>query len=170
MPDSTPIYGFTFPCPDETVSPAAFALLANQIDAALTLVNADAFLAANRFNVDLSASGFQVIAVNVETALTSVAATYTLPMSGVYIVHAVFTDDPGAGPTVTFFRGRVFQNGVFRFGFGQSTDNNTVHAMQPIGPIVGAAGDVITLRAFFNGAGTLGVNGRLDAKMIVRIA
>lgn len=169
MPESTPIYGFTYPCPGETVAPLAFATLANQIDAKLAEVGADAFLAANRFNVDHPTSPLQVIPVNVETALTSALTMYTAPVAGVYVVHAVVADD-GTAATMTFFRAVIRNNGTPLFRHGQATPGNSARPAIPVGPIVAAAGDVFSVAVLFNGSGTVGVTCQFDAKMIVRIA
>lgn len=169
MPGQTPVYNFPYPCPDETVSPLDFQLLANAIDAKLVEVNQDAVLAANRFNVDLATSPIQVIPVNVDTTLTSPLATYTIPVAGVYIAHAFVNDDGTAG-AMTMWRARIRQNGVVRYGHGQASPGNSNRPAIPVGPIVAAAGDVITVSAFFNGVGTVGVTCALDVKMNVRIA
>lgn len=170
MPESTPIYGFTYPCPDEVVTSAHFATLANQIDAKLLELDADQNLALNRPNVDVAQAGFQTIPVGVETVLTSPDATYTASMSGVYVVRGSVADDPGASPTITGWRARVRRNGVTQFGFTHSTPGNTVHPLQPTGVIVATAGDVFTIAVLFTGAGTLNVGGAMQAKLITRIA
>lgn len=170
MPESTPIYGFTYPCPDEVVTAAAFATLANQIDAKLLELDADEEAALNRRNSDTAQVGFQTIAVNVETALTSPDTIYTVTVPGVYVVHAVVTDNPSGSPTITGWRARVRQNGVARFGFTHSTPSNTVNPLEPGGVIVAAAGDVFTIAVLFTGAGTLDVAGSIQVKLITKIA
>lgn len=170
MPDFTPVYGFTFPCPDEVVTSAHFATLANQIDAKLLELDADENLALNRPNIDVEQVGFQTIPVNVETVLTSPFTTYTASISGVYVVRGRVTDDPADSPTITGWRARVRQNGVARFGFTHSTPNNNVNPLIPTGVIVAAAGDVFTIAVLFTGAGTLDVAGAMEAKLITRIA
>ena len=148
----------------------AFSTLANQIDAKLSQLAADENLALNRPNIDVAQAGYQTIPVNVETVLTSPFTMYTASMAGVYIVRGDVHIDPASSPTVSGWRARVRQNGVFRFGFTHSTPNNTVNPVSPIGPIVSAAGDVFTIAVLFTGAGTMDVAGAMQAKLITRIA
>lgn len=168
MPESTPIYGFTYPCPDETVSSASFTILANQIDAKLADVNNDLTLALNRPNVDQSDnSTTQNIAAGVDTVLTLPSSTYTISTAGVWMVRAqVHTFGL---PTVNMMRGRIRQNGVVRYSYTTNTEGNNPGPTFPLGPIVAAVGDVITLQFLFNGAGTMDVFASLTAKMWVRI-
>jgi len=169
MPASTPIYGFTYPCQGETISPAAFSTLANQIDVKLAEVEADRFLALNRYNSDLSGFPSEVVPNGVDTTLTSPASTYTLPMAGVYIFDV--TADPTSTPaTVNMLQASVYQNGVFRFAMTKNTEGNSAVDSTPSGPIVGAAGDVITTRFFYSGSGTMNVRSTMSVKMLVRIA
>jgi hypothetical protein len=169
MPASTPIYGFTYPCQGETIDPSAFVTLANQIDAKLLDVEADRFLALNRYNSDLTSSATQTIPNGVDTVLTSPASTYTLPMAGVYIfdLRVITVTTPA---TINMLRGSVYQNGVFRFSMTRNTEGNSAMDPTPSGPIVGAAGDVITSRFFYDGLGTMDVQARMSVKMLVRIA
>lgn len=169
MPDSTPIYGFTYPCPDETVSSAAFATLANQIDAKLAELNSDLTFALVRPNVQLdSGSTSQNIVAGVDTVLTLASSTYTIPVAGVWVVRVQVGLFTGSA-TVTSVRARIRQNGVVRHGFIQNIKNNSVLTAIPAGPIVAAAGDVITTMYVFNGAGNYNVYARLQAKLLVRI-
>lgn len=168
MPDSTPIYGFTFPCPGETVSAAAFATLANQIDAKLLEVNADLTLALNRPNSDQnSAATVQTIPANVDTTLTLVGSTYTVPAAGVWVFHVTVT--AATFPTVNMMRGTVSLNAVPRYRFMLNTEGNNVGPVQPVGAVVAAVGDVFTTQFLYNGAGTMDVRAEYTAKMIVRI-
>lgn len=167
MPESTPIYGFTSPCPGETVTSAAFATLANQIDAKLLEVDADRVAALNRRNVSLNGGAVQTIPANVNTLLTLTGSTYTIPQAGVWIVRV--SVNTTSSPTVTMMRAQVRQNGTVRFEFIQNTEGDTTNPVTPVGPIVAAAGDVITTMFQFNGAGTMDVFANLDAKLIVRI-
>jgi hypothetical protein len=169
MPASTPIYGFTYPCPDEVISPASFSMLANQIDAKLLEVEADRFLALNRYNSDVSSSFVDVLTAGVELTLASPGSRYTLPVDGVYIfdVDVVPITTPA---TITVFRTSVYQGANYRFGFTQNTEGNAAIKCSPRGPIVGVAGDVITTRAIYLGTGTMNVQSRMSVKMIVRVA
>lgn len=170
MPDSTPIYGFTYPCPGEVVSPLAFSTLANQIDAKLLELEADETLALNRRNSDTAQVGYQTVTFNTETVLTSLDARYTVTVPGVYVVRGRVHNDPAGSPNITGWRARVLQNAVVRFGFSHSTPNNNVNAIYPTGVMVAAAGDVFTISVLFTGGGTMDVAGGMAVKLITRIA
>ena len=170
MPESTPIYGFTYPCPDETVGPLAFSTLANQIDSKLTELRADEIAALNRRNSDTAQVGYQNIPNTVETALTSPDTMYTVTEAGVYVVRAVVRNNPAGSPTITGWRARIRQNGVSRFGFSHSTPNNNVNPLNPTGVMVAAVGDVFSVVVLFTGAGTMDVAGSMQVKLITRIA
>lgn len=169
MPDSTPIYGFTFPCPDEVVGGAAFATLANQIDAKLNEVNADLIFALNRPNVDIidGTPSTQTIPANVDTVLTLPTSTYTFQTAGVWIVRAYM--HTSSAPTMQMMRGRIRQNAVVRYSYISNTEGDIPHPVVPVGPIIAAVGDVITLTFQYTGAGTMDVFARLSAKLLVRI-
>lgn len=168
MPDSTPIYGFTYPCPGEVVSAADFTLLANQIDAKLTDVNNDLNAALLRRNIQVTPPGTQVIPAGVETTLTIPGMTYVIPEAGVWVIRvAVF---PQTFPTVQMMRARIFQNGVLRSGFTHNTEADVTNPPIPFGPVVAAVGDTITTRFLYSGAGTMTVSAVFSAKLIVRIA
>lgn len=169
MPASTPIYGFTYPCPDEVISPAAFTTLANQIDAKLVELEADRFLALNRFNSDLDLFTTQTITAGVDTTLTLTASTYTLPMSGVY-VFKVDVLPQSSPPTISTSQATVHQNGTYRYGDTQNNEGNSTRNLTPVGPIAGVVGDVITTRVFYVGTGTMNVRARMSVKMLVRTA
>lgn len=168
MPENTPIYGFTYPCPDEVVSAADFTSLANQIDAKLLDVNNDLNAALLRRNIQVTPPGTQVITAGVETTLTIPGMTYVIPEAGVWIFRvAVF---PQTFPTVQMMRARIFQNGLLRSGFTHNTESNVTNPPIPFGPIVAAVGDTITTRFLYSGAATMTVSAVLSAKLIVRIA
>lgn len=168
MPGSTPVYGFTYPCPGETISPMAFQILANQIDAKLLDLQADYILMLNRRNYDSATSPAQVIAAGADTVLTSPLVTYVTPIAGLYIVRARAAGNPAG--TVNMRRIRVRQNAVVRFGTTANTENNTFCQPVAIGPINAAAGDTITLTYLFNGTVTESVTAELDIKLLVRTA
>ena len=168
MPDTTPIYGFTYPCPGETVSSASFTTLANQIDAKLVEVNNDLTFALNRPNMDVGATATtQTITAGVDTVLTIPTSTYTISVAGVWMVRARM--HTFSLPTVNMMRGRIRQNGVVRYSYTTNTEGNNPGPVVPLGPIVAAAGDVITLQFLYNGAGTMDVFAFLSAKLLVRI-
>lgn len=166
MPDTTPIYGFTYPCPPETVDATDFQTLALQVEAALVAVEADYFLALNRFNVDTS-GGIQNIAAGVATVMTT--PQYTLPADGVYTVS--YQTLPVSSPaTFNALRTRVQQAAVTRFGFTSNTELNTGRQFVTSGVIVGTAGQVVRAECLFSGAGTLDVIVNISARMVCRIA
>lgn len=168
MPENTPIYGFTFPCPGDLITAGSFTTLANQIDTKLVDVNNDLTFALNRPNVDQTeTSVVQTIAAGVDTVLTVPSSLYTIPMAGVWIVRAMINTFSAA--TVNMMRGRIRQNGVVRYSYTTNTEGNNTGPVFPVGPIVAAAGDAISLQFLFNGAGTMDVFATLSAKMIVRI-
>lgn len=167
MPESTPIYGFTYPCPGEVVSAASFTVLANQIDAKLVDVNNDLTAALNRRNFYVNGSGTQAIPAGADTVLTIPGMTYVIPEAGVWIVRAaVFAQ---SSPATNMMRTRVRQNGVVRFAFTQNTEGGTLVPPIAFGPMVAAVGDTVTVAFLYNGLGTMDVSGNLSAKMIVRI-
>ncbi len=169
MPAQTPVYGFLYPCPGEPVSPLSFLILANQIDAKLLELQADYDLMLNRKNYDSPSSLAQTIAAGVDTVLTSAVVTYTIPMSGAWVIyaHAFALNITG---TVNSHRLRVRQNGNVRFGQVQNTEGGVTNPCDAAGPISAVAGDVISLTWLFNGTGTEDVLATIDAKMMVRTA
>jgi len=166
MPANTPIYGFTYPCPGDTVDAADFQLLATQIEAALVVVDQDYDLALNRFNVDLNGNT-QNIAAGVATVIT--VPQYTIPADGVYLVSAIIS--PASSPaTFNALRVRVQQAAVSRFGFTINTELNTGRTYATSGPVVATAGQVIRAEALFSGAATLDVFVNLSVREVCRIA
>lgn len=168
MPGQTPIYGLLYPCSDEPITPAAFQILANQIDAKLLELQGDYTLMLNRYNYDIESVGPQNIAAGADTVLTGAGLTYTIPMSGVYVVRARSGGIPSGA--FSMMRVRVRQNGVVRFGQTSNTEGNTLVTPVAIGPIVAVAGDVITAQFLYAGAGTVNVFSGIDVKMLVRTA
>lgn len=166
MPANTPTYGFTYPCPGDTVDATDFQLLATQFEAAFTVVDQDYDLALNRYNVDLSGVT-QNIAAGVATVITT--PQYTVPVDGVYLVSAVFS--PQTSPaTFNALRVRVQQAAVSRFGFTINTELNTGRTYATSGPVVATAGQVIRTEALFSGALTLDVLVNLTVRMVCRVA
>lgn len=169
MPAQTPIYGFQYPCPDEQITPAAFSTLANQIDAKLLELQADYTLMLNRKNYDSAQSVAQTVAAGVDTVMTSALLNYVVPMAGLWVFYSrVFAQNITG--TVNSHRLHVRQNGVVRFGQVQNTEGGTTNPCNAVGPIVAAAGDVISLQWLFNGSGNEDIIGILEGKMLVRTA
>lgn len=170
MPDYTPIFGFEYPCPDETISPAAFSTLANQIDAKLLELQGDNNFAINRPNFDHTKLGTpQTIPNGVDTVLTQPETTYTVTTAGVWMFRGGVATALGAAVT-NMYRLRVRQNGVVRAGVTQNTDTGTPQwpFTVPV-PMVAAVGDVITLTFLYNGTLTLDVTAFLSGKLWTRI-
>jgi hypothetical protein len=166
MPGITPIYGFTYPCPGEAISPATIALLTGQIDAKMSDVDADWFYMLNRYNTEVPGVT-QNIPNGVETVL--LAPTYTFPVAGVWQVTAAVI--PFGGPaTINMFRARLRINATARFGITANTQNFVLNTPRPQAPMVAAAGDVASITCIYNGSGTMDVQGRLAAKLVCRIA
>lgn len=168
MPQSTPIYGFTYPCPGELVTPASIALMAGQIDTKMADVDTDWVDMLRRRNSGPTVGTTQNIAAGAETALTT--PTYTFPVAGIYIVRAsAFQLTLPA--TRNMFRARLRINGVVRgFGTTMNTENGIGDSPHPNVPMVAAAGDVASITCIFNGTGTLDVQGHISAKLVCRIA
>jgi hypothetical protein len=166
MPDTTPIYGFTYPCPGDTVDATDFQLLATQIDTQLAVVDADYDAALNRRNVDFDGT-LQNIAAGVATAITT--PQYTLPVDGVFLV-SLRTVTLSSPATFNALRTRGQQAAVSRFGFTSNTELNTGRTFVTSGPIVGTAGQIIRAECLFSGAGTLDVSVSMSVRMVCRIA
>jgi hypothetical protein len=168
MPDTTPIFALPYPCPGDIVDATDFQDLANAIEAVMVNIEADYTLALNRFNVDLSGA-VQTIPAGVDTVITT--PQYTIPAggAGIYVVSAHLF--PASAPaTINATRIRVRQGVTSRFGFTQNNELNTTRNVMTNGPIVAAAGDVISGTVLFSGAGTLDVFVDFTIKMLCRIA
>lgn len=166
MPDMTPIYGFMYPCPGETVDATDFQTLANQIDAAFAVVEQDYDLALNRYNSDVTGPN-QVFPAGVDTVVTT--PQYTLPLDGVYVVGYAFTIvTPPA--TISSTRITVQQNGVAQFAERINNETDIPMPFSVSGAIVGAAGDVIRASFLYTGTGTYTGVHILSVKMLNRIA
>lgn len=168
MPGQTPIYNFPYPCQGEVINPAVFSLLANAIDAKLLDIQGDYTLMLNRNNSDNGTGVGQVIAAGVDTVLTHPSLNFTINRSGVYIVRATANGTPAGN--VNMRRLHVRQNAVVRFGATVNTETNTFMPPVAAGPVVAAAGDIISLQYLFNGTVTESVTGELDLKMLVKVA
>lgn len=166
MPANTDIYGFTYPCPGEAVTPATIALLAGQIDTKIKDVDNDYVDMLNRYNTTVQGVT-QNITNGVETVLTT--PTYVFPVAGVWEI--AFSVIQFGGPaTLNSFRARPRHNAVNRFGITINTQNFVLNTPRPSVPIVAAAGDTLAVACIYNGTTTMDVQGRLAAKLICRIA
>lgn len=171
MPDATPIYGFPYPCVDESVNAADFAALGNAIDSKLLEVQADADHAVGRYNISQFGGSQAGIAVGVETVLTNAAAQYVVPEAGVYL--AMIDVQITAATTITSSRLRVRINGVSQYGrtFNHETGVAGRFWQVPSGPLIAtAAGDTISCTFLYQGSGTATVQIYLSVRQAVRIA
>lgn len=169
MPN-TPIYGFTYLCEADPVDPAAFALLASQIDAKLLEISADADYATGRYNSIQSMFPNQAVVNGVETPLTNAGSTYTVPVDGIYIAEAEVLL---SATTVSDLRLRVTLNTVAQYG--RTIENRIATAVAgpmvvPGAPLVCAAGDVIGCTVVFGGTGAGTCILRFNIRMILRLA
>lgn len=168
MPAPTPIYGFTYPCSGDTIDPAVFKTLADQIDAKLADVDADWSTALNRRNYDLFSGSQAAIASGVDTVITATDSQYTMPVAGIwhYSIQAIHS----GWATINIARLRVRQNGVVKFSNAVNCENNTQQLPHPKGVMLAAAGDVMSTAFFFTGTGTATVSLNISAKLLVRLA
>lgn len=169
MPASTPIYGFPYPCPGETVNPSSFLNLANAIDTKLNDLAADESAALNRPN-GRRQSVANTATNSVLSVTTGVGSSFTIPAAGVWIVTAFVPSIGGLG-LFNEIRLRVRQNTTPRFGVTRNTTTGiTFFNTFCIGPLVCAAGDTIDSDFFYTGTLTITYSVILNLKMIVRIA
>lgn len=171
MPRTTPIFGFPYPCPGETVGPGAFQNLANAIDSKLNEIRADETAALNRPNARRQTAALSNSATNSVLAVTTGPnSSFTIPAAGVWIVTAFVPGIGGAG-AFNEIRLRVRQNTTPRFGTTRNTTTGlTVFNTITIGPLVCAVGDVIDTDFFYTGTLTITYSVIMNLKMIVRIA
>lgn len=169
MPAATPIFGFPYPCPDETVGPGSFMDLATAIDAKLLALSADETAALNRPNARRQ-SGLVNATNGVLTVTTGAGSSFVIPAAGVWLVSAFMPSNTGAG-VMNELRLRVRQNAVARFGHTRSLFFLTSFAsVSTFGVLVCAAGDTIDTDFLYTGTLNINYSVILDLKMIVRIA
>lgn len=168
MPKNTDLYGFTYPCPGDLIDPASFKTLADQIDAKMAQLNADWSDGLNRRNIDIGSATQAGIAAGVDTVITATDSQYTLPVAGIWFFSIQGT--PFGWTTINMVRLRVRQNGTLRFSHSANTENNNQYLPHPRGPIIGAAGDVISTAAFFSGTGTISMSIVISGKLVARLA
>jgi|SRR5688572_928085 len=173
MPENTPIYGFTYPCPGDPVTAASFATLATQIDTRLLSIQDDEEWALGRFSVQQTMSPNQgAIAQGVETALANAGSTYVIPADGVYVANA--TTQITATTSVDSARLRLRLNAVSIPGRTYNNANapfatNTFNFTVPSAPFPAVAGDTISAAVLWFGVGTGTASFTLHVRMVVRI-
>lgn len=169
MPDTTPIYGFPYPCPDEVVNAASFTALANAIDTKLLDLQADETAALNRPNAR-RVSAANTATAGVVNVTIGANSNFVIPAAGVWLVSAFIGALTGAGAS-NMYRLRVRNNAVVQFG---TTKNGffgiTTRHLMCQGTIVCAVGDTIDTDFFYVGTLTVGYSAILELKMITRIA
>lgn len=170
MPDSTPIYGFQYPCPGETVGASSFSLLANAIDAKLNELAADEAAALNRPN-GRRESVTNTATNNVLNVTAGVGSSFTIPAAGVWLVSAWARNVAGGVGVPNEYRLRVRQNATARFGATRNLFSSLTFAnVSCMGPLVCAVGDTIDTDFFYTGTLTSSYIAIMNLKMIVRIA
>lgn len=173
MPENTPIYGFTYPCPGDTIDAAAFATLANQVDTQLLALQDDEEWSLGRYSVSQVMTPNQAgLAQGVETVLVNALSTYVIPADGVYIANALFL--VAATTSLDSARGRLRLNGNpipgRTYNNASSPFSNQTQAFSiPGNPFVAVTGDTISAAVLWFGVGTATAILRLDVRMIVRI-
>lgn len=171
MPQTTPIYGFPFPCPGETITAAAFTNLANAIDTKLLDLRTQESSALHRPRAEQSRLGFNVV-VATDTTITGAGSTYVIPADGIYIVSVTYVIDSGFSPGASGGRAIIRQNGTNRFASVLHAPASGGSPKQTLScPIIGITGDSITVVVRFEGtSGNLNFDMYLTARMIVRTA
>lgn len=171
MPESTPIYGFTYPCDGEIIDPTAFQTLATQIDTRMASVLLDENYATGRYSSSTTAADQAGIAAATETPMVNAGSTYLVPADGVYWVTAQLFIGIAAADFAAQ-RIRVRLNGTPLFGrtYNAATPNTIGGPTPATGLIVAAAGDTISMAGYFNGTGPgTAFQQRLMVRMLVRI-
>lgn len=166
MPETTPIYGFPYPCEGEDITVATFANLANAIDTKLLDLQTDEFEALNRYNATAT-SASNVVPAGVETVIVGADSTYTIPAAGVWVVTAT-TLTGGLPAAPTSHRLRVRRNAVVQYGIRQNPETS-IYDIQAAGPMVCAAADVISFTILMGGVGNWTLSIQWRAQMLVRI-
>jgi hypothetical protein len=172
MPENTPIYGFTYPCPFDTVDATDFATLANQIDAQLLSMQDDEEWALGRYSVIQTMTPSQPgLVQGVETALVNAGSTYVIPADGVYIATGIA--QVAATTSVDSARLRLRLNAVSIPGRTYNNANapfvtNTFTFDTPSAPFVAVTGDTISAAILWFGVGTGTAFFQLHVRMLVR--
>lgn len=170
MPANTPIYGFTYPCNTDTVTFADFALLANQIEARLTSIRADANYATGRYVHLLNAGPQAAIAPSVETPLTNVGTVYNVPAEGIY--HVSYIGDISGTTTLDSYRIRIRRTATPLFGLSANNNGGSTAFHPQIdvsGLLYANVGDTINSTVIWFGTGTATVTLSVHIRQVVRI-
>lgn len=173
MPENTPIFGFTYPCPGDPIDPAAFATLANQVDAQLLSIQDDEEWTLGRYSVQQQMTPNQGgMAQGVETVLVNAGSTYVIPADGVYIAHAEYQVTSTVSVDSARLRLRLNGNAIPGRTYNNANApfaTNTFTSTIPSNPFVAATGDTISAAVLWFGVGVGTAFFVLDVRMIVRI-
>lgn len=171
MPENTPIYGFTYPCPGDPVDATDFQTLATQIDAALASLAVDENWALGRYSVRQTMTPSQAgLVQGVETVLSNANSTYVIPADGVYVASAELRLTPTT--SCDSVRLRLRRNGVAIPGRVLNTASAFATGaafVVPSAPFVCAAGDTLSAAVLWFGVGTGTASLVWQVRMIVRI-
>lgn len=168
MPDQTPIYDFTYPCPGEVVNEASFSTLTGEIDAVTTTLDTAAFYALNRYNVLPVIGNSELAAVGVTTLPTP---QYVFPADGIWEVYAELTGFGSGETTINGHRVFFLHNATEYHGQTQNTEANTAIPPWAQNVLIVAAGDTLRVRYFWSGTGgPRSVTAMLSARMLCRLA
>lgn len=173
MPENTPIYGFTYPCPGDPVDATSFATLANQIDTRLLSIRDDEEWALGRYSVQQQMAPAQAGMVQgVETVLVNAGSTYVIPADGIYIATGI--TQVSATTSVTSARLRLRLNGVAIPGRSYNNLNAPFVTFTnpfdvPSAPFPAVTGDTISAAVLWFGVGTGTATFILHVRMLVRI-
>lgn len=170
MPESTPIYGFPYPCPGDTIDATDFADLANAVDAQMLIVQGAMDYALGRYNVQQPVSSQAGLLPGVETILASAGSTYVIPADGFYLAAFRLTLLAVAGVHASH-RIRLRLATVAIPGYTQAIGNLGASSQLTGVPIFATAGQTVDIGVTYFGTGTGTVNGmQLDVRQVVRVA
>jgi hypothetical protein len=168
VPASTPVYGITYPCSGDTIDPAALAVFANSMDAALVQGAAELAQVTSRPNAEVSTfTPVQPVVINTATNLTYTVESYdndnmadlavnndrlTVRTDGIYLVRGAFF----TGSTTTQTSATVIltvnslERGRFKTRPRSSQTNAQVSLCIPMSLV---AGDIIRMQGLWTGSG-----------------
>ena len=150
MPDTTPIYGFTYPCPGEVVNEASFSTLTGQIDTVLAALDVAADDALTRPHAGVLGNA-ESVPVSVGTLLPTPQVVF--PTAGVW--EAIAASSAGSGETTIDAHRLLFRHNATDYhGQTQNTEGNQgFRAPWAHNVFVAAAGDTLRVIDFWAGTG-----------------
>lgn len=169
MPETTPIYGFPYPCPGDPINATDFQDLADAIDAQMAVIQDDMDLALNRYNVQQTVAAQALIPPAVETILASAGSTYVLQADGFYLASLrMFLLPVGGVLASARFRLRLAATAIP--GYTQYLGNFAQGTQLTAVPIFGTTGQTVDIGVTYFGTGTATVSGGLDVRLVARTA